>query len=168
VHDEGGVARFDKVAQLLAEAGIDMEELKKSAGSGNLRLPFLWIYGRRDYTISVMGANIYPEDIEQCLYAEPALARITHSFCLSLAEREDASVRPRFVFEVDTEPTEELLTTYREAMLHRLVDLNADFREGWKEYPETLVPEIQLYRLGEGPFAGDKDKIKQTRFLKAS
>lgn len=168
VHDEGGVARFDELAQKLAEAGVDMEELRNKAGSGNLRLPFLWVYGRRDYTISVMGANIYPEDIEQCLYAEPDLARITHSFCLSLIEDEEASVRPQFVFEVDAEPTEALKQTFRDAMLQRLVALNADFREAWKEYPETLVPDIQLYRRGEGPFAGDKDKIKQTRVLRTS
>ena len=167
VHDEGGVVRFDEMARMLAEVGVDMEELKKAAGSGNLRLPFLWVYGRRDYTISVMGANIYPEDLEQCLYAEPELAKITRSFCLGLAESEDASVRPRFIFEVVAEPTEQLQMTFRDAILRRLVALNADFREAWREYPETLVPAIQLYRLGEGPFAGDKEKIKQTRFLKA-
>jgi phenylacetate-CoA ligase len=49
----------------------------------------------------------------------------------------------------------------------RLVALNADFREAWHEYPETLVPEIELYRLGEGPFAADGGKIKQVRFLAA-
>jgi phenylacetate-coenzyme A ligase PaaK-like adenylate-forming protein len=36
-----------------------------------------WVFGRRDFTISVMGANIYPEDLEQCVYADPELARIT-------------------------------------------------------------------------------------------
>ncbi|MBI3110952.1 MAG: phenylacetate--CoA ligase family protein [Ignavibacteriales bacterium] len=168
VHDEGGVARFDEMEKMLAEAGVDVEALKKSSGSGRLRLPFLWVYGRRDYTVSLMGANIYPEDLEQSLYAEPHLSKITRSFCLSLAESEDASVRPRFIFEVDAEPTEELRATYRDAMLRRLVALNADFREAWREYPETLVPEIQLYRVGEGPFAGDKGKIKQTRILAAS
>ena len=166
VHDEGGVARFDEIAQKLSEVGVSMEELRREAGSGNLRLPFLWVYGRRDYTISVMGANIYPEDIEQCLYAEPGLARITHSFCLSLIENADVSVRPRFVFEVDVEPTEALKQTFRDTMLKRLVALNADFREAWKEYPETLVPDIQLFGMGQGPFAGDKGKIKQTRVLK--
>jgi hypothetical protein len=49
----------------------------------------------------------------------------------------------------------------------KLVALNADFREAWHEYPETLVPEIRLYALGEGPFAGDQGKIKQSRLLVA-
>jgi hypothetical protein len=50
----------------------------------------------------------------------------------------------------------------------KLVELNADFREAWREYPETLVPDIQLYRLGEGPFAADAGKIKQARLLPAA
>ncbi len=85
VHDEGGVARFDDMQRRLAACGIDID--RPDCGGARLRLPFFWIYGRRDYTVSVMGANIYPEDIEQCLYADAALAKITHSFCLALERR---------------------------------------------------------------------------------
>ena len=102
VHDEGGVARFDDLERRLAACGIDIDGL---SGGARLRLPFFWIYGRRDYTVSVMGANIYPEDIEQCLYADAELAKITHSFCLALAEGARAAVNPKFIFEVDAEPT---------------------------------------------------------------
>ena len=84
VHDEGGVARYDCLEATLRALGHNLRDLVP--GSARLlRLPFLWIYGRRDSTISVMGANIYPEDLEQCLYCEPELARITRSFCLSLS-----------------------------------------------------------------------------------
>ena len=48
----------------------------------------------------------------------------------------------------------------------RLRDLNADFREAWKEYPEAMVPDVQLFRLGQGPFAEDAGKIKQARLIK--
>jgi hypothetical protein len=48
------------------------------------------------------------------------------------------------------------------------LELNADFREAWHEYPETMVPQVNLYRAGEGPFAGDAGRIKQTRMLKPS
>ena len=58
-----------------------------------LSLPFLWIYGRKDSTVSVMGANIYPEDLEQALYDEAELAGITHSFCLAWSCR-DARASP--------------------------------------------------------------------------
>ena len=74
-------------------------------------------------------------------------------------------MRPRFLFEVSDEPDAALERRFAESIVPRLVALNADFREAWHEYPETLVPEILLYRLGEGPFAADGGKIKQVRFL---
>jgi phenylacetate-CoA ligase len=168
VHDLGGVLTSDEMAKRLAAVGVDMEQLRRESGDGNVRLPFLWIFGRRDHTISVMGANIYPEDIEQCLYQDTALAEMTHSFCLSLAESPSGDVRPRFLFEVSREPDAELARRFSASILSRLVELNADFREAWREYPETLVPEVLLYRVGQGPFAGDAGRIKQARFLPAA
>lgn len=166
VHDEGGVARYDQMAKALASVGHDILKLAVGAGSRPLRLPFLWVYGRRDFTISVMGANIYPEDLEQCLYAEPELARVTRSFCLSLLEARGGEVRPCFLFEIEVEPSDELKRHFSESMLHHLLELNADFREAWREYPETLVPEVHLYRPGQGPFKEDARRIKQVRLLK--
>ena len=163
VHDEGGIARFDELEATLRGLGYELRDFIPT-GARLLRLPFLWIYGRRDSTISVMGANIYPEDLEQCLYAEPELARLTRSFCLSLSEQ-GAQVRPCFLFEIETEPTGALVNAFATAMVKRLAELNADFREALHEYAETLQPEIRLYRIGEGPFAANVGRIKQTRLL---
>ena len=63
------------------------------------------------------------------------------------------------------EPTAELAQRFSESILHHLLNLNADFREAWHEYPETLIPEIQLYGLGQGPFKEDSGRIKQARML---
>ena len=51
-------------------------------------------------------------------------------------------------------------------MLARLRGVNADFREACREFPQAMVPEVQLYRVGQGPFAADKEKIKQARLIK--
>ena len=166
VHDEGGVARFDQLEAKMRDLGYNIRDLVPNS-QRLIRLPFLWIYGRRDSTISVMGANIYPEDLEQCLYAEPGLARITRSFCLSLSEH-GAQVRPCFHFEIEAEPTEALVVQFGSAMVKRLAELNADYREALHEYAQTLQPEIKLYRLGEGPFSGDSNRIKQVRLLNTS
>jgi phenylacetate-CoA ligase len=166
VHDEGGVARFDEIEARLRDLGYNLRELVPDAGR-LIRLPFLWVYGRRDSTISVMGANIYPEDIEHCLYAEPDLARITRSFCLGLSEQQ-AQVRPCFLFEIEVEPTEKLRQQFACTTVRHLAELNADFREALHEYPESLQPEIILHRVGEGPFAANAGRIKQARLLKSA
>ncbi len=165
VHDQGGVARYDEIADKLAASGHDINRLAEQSGSVAIGIPFLWVYGRSDYTVSVMGANIYPEDIEQCLYDNPELARITRSFCLSLSEGKTAEVKPCFNFEIEIEPGIEIENNFRTTMLEGLVRMNADFRTAWQEFQQVMVPEIHLYRFGEGPFANDPHKIKQVRFL---
>ncbi len=168
VHDQGGVARYDEMAEWLASSGHDIRQLVTQSGSRTIGIPFLWIYGRRDYTVSVMGANIYPEDLEQCLYAVPELARITRSFCLSLSEGLRGEVRLCCNFEIEVEPSQDVENNFRTSMLEGLIRLNADFRTAWQEFPQAMVPEIHLYGLGMGPFAADRDKIKQVRFLAQS
>lgn len=166
IHDEGGVCRYDEMVALLADYGYSLKDLNPET-SQKLKMPFLWIYGRSDFTISVMGANIYPEDLEHCIYNDPKLRKITRSFCQSLKERPDQSVQPSFFFEIEGIPSEQLTNYYRDSILKTLLQMNADFREAWHEYSETLTPEVQLFSVGQGPFAMKPGQIKQVRLIKS-
>ncbi len=167
IHDEGGVATFQDIANTFESVGFELKDLvREVAPSPVVKLPFLWVYGRKDSTVSVMGANIYPEDIEQILYAEPVLAAVTNSFCLSLEERDDGSVRPRLSFEVTSDITKGLRTEFETRIVPGLVDLNADFREAMLEHRDAVMPVVNLHPPGSGPFSNDGNKIKQTRLLR--
>lgn len=168
IHDEGGVAPYPEVEERFRAAGMELRDLEIRSAVKPVPLPFLWIYGRKDSTVSVMGANIYPEDLEQCLYDEPDLARVTHSFCLSLHEGAGAAMRPCFSFEVTGEISPSLQAEFEARIVARLRSLNADFREAMAEYAESAAPRIELFPLGGGPFAADAGKIKQTRLVKAT
>jgi phenylacetate-CoA ligase len=165
IHDEGGVATFAEMQRRARQVEFDFGELAAGSRVRNVPLPFLWVFGRKDATISVMGANIYPEDIEQALYDDPELARVTHSFLLSLEELSDASVRPCFSFEIRGAITPALETAFAERIPARLRVLNADYREALQEFAGAATPIIRLYPLGVGPFAADSTRIKQARFM---
>lgn len=166
IHDEGGVATFKDMERWFRRAGRDLHALEIVPDVKPIRMPFLWVYGRKDSTVSVMGANIYPEDIEECLYAEPELARVTTSYCLGLKELPDGAVRPQFSFEVRAEVGPDLQRRFEDRILARLLALNLDVRKAFDEYPETVTPVIDLHPTGTGPFAADSTKIKQTRLLR--
>ena len=100
IHDVVGVATFAEMTERAHSTGVELQNLVSSIDQKSVPLPFLWVYGRKDFTISLMAANIYPEDLEQCLYDEPELAAMTNSFCLGLIETADGSERPCFSFEV--------------------------------------------------------------------
>ncbi len=165
IHDQGGVANYNQMKKRLLKFGMDIKTLE-SKSKFHLRLPFMWVYGRRDFTISIMGANIYPEDIEQCIYADAELSKITRSFCQCIAEKEDKKVRPAFYFEINVVPSKDLELKFQTSITTNLRKINLDYREAWNEYSETLQPEIHLYQVGEGPFKMEHGQIKQRRMLK--
>ena len=70
IHDAGGGHSFDNVVAVCRDFGLDPMAVPTPFGRPPFRLPFLFIHGRSDSTISYMGANIYPEDVEQALFAD--------------------------------------------------------------------------------------------------
>jgi phenylacetate-CoA ligase len=167
VGDEGGVATYRELAERARAAGVDLAGLAGADGPATLRLPFLWVFGRKDSTVSVMGANLYPEDVEQALYAEPELAAVTNSFCLGVVDDEDANPRPCFAFEVRHPITPALRQGFERRIIARVEAMNADFREAMREHAAVARPLVELHPLGGGPFAADGGRIKQTRLLRA-
>ncbi|MBE8146047.1 hypothetical protein IOD13_03225 [Brevibacterium casei] len=56
--------------------------------------PFVLLFGRSDSTISYMGANIYPLDIENGLYRDNPRAHLIESFRIEPRELPDHEHRP--------------------------------------------------------------------------
>ena len=175
VHDSGGIVDFATVAKVLKSFGFDIERLNESPEVHGPRgplpwarpipLPFLWIHGRRDATISVMGSNIYPEDIESVLYRDALVAPRLHSFMLAVVDDETGTPRPSVAVELsDLEGVDD---AWRVATAERLRDglgnLNIDYRSSLGEFPGAMLPIVTTYAVGDGPFAGDAARIKQRR-----
>lgn len=167
IHDEGGTMEFDEMVARCKSAGLDLKELFGAEFASMPKLPLMWIYGRKDSTISVMGANIYPEDLEAALYANPELAQVTRSFCMSLDEQANAEVRPKFEFEiVRADILGGLEDEFKKKITSHLIALNKDFAEAWHEHKETLEPVVVLWPEGAGPFKQNEGRIKQVRITK--
>jgi phenylacetate-CoA ligase len=178
VHDEGGVMTYGRAARVLARYGYQIDrlnELDEVAGprgplpwSHPIRLPFLWIHGRSDATISVMGANIYPEDIETIIYRDPDLARQVNSFLLSLRTDDAGTPRPGIAIElveglaVQDDQVEQLVKRFHDG----LYALNIDYRTSAAEFGEAMLPMVDVWPRGTGVFAADADRIKQRRIVR--
>jgi phenylacetate-CoA ligase len=175
VHDSGGIVDFGSVWKTLDGFGFDLLRLNEATEVHGPRgplpwarpipLPFLWIHGRRDATISVMGSNIYPEDIETVLYRDPEVGRRMHSFMLSVIDDESGTPRPSVALEMSD--LEGIDDAWRVAAAERLRDglqaLNIDYRSSLGEFPGAMLPIVTTYAVGEGPFAADAGRIKQRR-----
>jgi phenylacetate-CoA ligase len=175
VHDQGGIVDYATVRRVLARHGFDIANLGTTnemlGPQGRLPwvdpvpLPFVWVNGRRDATISVMGANIYPEDVEAVLYEDQDVARRIHSFLLSVVDDADGTPRPEISLELtDLRGVDDAWRDDRAtALAAGLAALSIDVRSSIAEFPEAMRPIIRTWGPGEGPFAADRGRIKQRR-----
>ena len=126
-----------------------------------LPLPYVFIYGRADYTISIMGANIYPEDVERAIFAQPELAKFA-SFSIRCETRDEGTPFPHLSIEWDNpDPPSLSLDILAQNISREVAKINADYRAALTEYPEPLRFELDIFGLGQGPFHGRNQRIKQ-------
>lgn len=160
-HDEGGVLRDDQLRARLASVGVRLEDLAPAESPRLIRMPYLYVFGRKDSTVSVMGANIYPEDIESAIYSAPDLARRVLSYQLSVLEAQPGETRPRVSIQLlSGEPDDAFRDEVAALLTARLRAMNRDYGEASREYPALMPFVVELYRRGEGPFAGTEGRIK--------
>ena len=124
-------------------------------------MPYLFVFGRKDSTVSVMGANIYPGDIEAAIYAEPDLAVRVLSFSLGIREERPGETRPLVSIQLAREdPSADLIDALAAAISRQLATQSRDYQEAMSEYPALMVPLVESFARGTGPFAGDGERIK--------
>jgi phenylacetate-CoA ligase len=175
VHDAGGIVDFARVRDVLERHGFDLRRLHLAREVEGPRgplpwatpvpLPFLWIHGRRDATVSVMGSNIYPEDIETVVYRDEHIAPRLHSFQLSVVDDATGTPRPAVALELsDLGGIDEAWRTAAATRIREgLAEINLDYRQSVGEFPEAMLPIVSSWALADGPFTGDATRIKQRR-----
>jgi phenylacetate-CoA ligase len=172
VGDEGRLRSFPEVmAAIPAAARADAERAWRA---DRMRLPLLFLFGRRDSTISYMGANIYPQDVEYGLYADDVLAPLLQSFCLEMQEQADLESRPvvHLQLRADAAPPPDeragLAERARAGVLAHLAAVSRDFAESLAEDPSAGDLRVQVHDLGTGPFTGTDPKIKNVYLVKGA
>lgn len=88
IADTGGIAAFDALLDVCRERGFD-PVAALSAGTVVHELPFAWVFGRIDFTVSYFGANVFPENVTIGLEQEGIREWVTGKFVLE--SREDAN-----------------------------------------------------------------------------
>jgi phenylacetate-CoA ligase len=158
VGDEGGTVAFSAAMTACRALGLD----PPAAEARPFRLPFLFVHGRSDQTISYMGANLYPEDVAAGI-ADSRSADVLGAFCMELAEVDD-DVRPVVHVEApvgsDVDPAE-----VADAIRRRLAASSADYRTALVESPAAGDIRVRLWDPGTGPFAANAGRIKQRHIV---
>lgn len=161
VHDAGGALGFREAIACCRDFGLDPLAAVRGEGP-TFRLPFLFVRGRSDSTLSYMGANIYPEDVEAALFAGTDARRLG-AFCLELEDLDNGGVRPCVHVEVTAGDLgdRELAGRLSSRISRHLVAASADFAAAVAEDPATAEIAVRLHAPLAGPFAANASRIKR-------
>jgi len=162
IHDEGMKINFNDMMCNLRDVGVDEEMFTNEK---LIHLPFLYIYGRSDGTVSIDGANIYPEDIEEIIFSERLIKNKIKSFKLSIIDGSDNKLHLRIQYELNENVAsdDDFLFFLKKISLSKLMSLNEDFKKTYNDNPKEVL--IELWSCQTGPFSKEKNSIKQGHIL---
>lgn len=82
--DHGGVHTYEEMERRLKKSGIDVKKEEEETGISNncWKLPFVYVYERKDLSVSLAGATIYPETVKKALHDKKIVKYVTGKFTM--------------------------------------------------------------------------------------
>ncbi|MDB5182607.1 MAG: hypothetical protein JWO47_391 [Candidatus Saccharibacteria bacterium] len=166
VHDIGGKLDFDSVIKICESFGLNpFKDAPLPYAGQHPRLPFLFIGGRSDSTMSYLGANIYPEDVEQAVFGDAPESEkgIIKNFAMELVENKEGQPQPFVHIELNEGKNlgDINVGDLSERIVERLKQNSRDFKASVAEDPKAADIAVKAYPENTGPFEGMNKRIKR-------
>jgi phenylacetate-CoA ligase len=150
IADRGGILGYDAMLQKMRDFGCDpVASVHATGGPAPRRQPFVWVFGRTDFTVSFFGANVFPETISLGLEQPEIRARVTGKFVMQVKEGL-VDDKPRLTVAVelakDAVGDDAFGEAVGAAILAQLRRLNSEFANYVPA--EFQRPVVTLYRTG--------------------
>ncbi len=160
IRDQGGVLSWRRFTAALRGLGIEPRNLLRP-GEALIQMPMLYTFGRVDHTVSCMGVNVYPEDVQHALYGDLELAAAVRRFWLAAEDDKDGN--PRVSYHLELVPGRKaeaaLIDHARDVLTRELARLNRDFQAGLAESP-LIIPVVHLHLAESIPAQAQSLKLR--------
>jgi phenylacetate-CoA ligase len=150
IKDTGGVLGFDDVVEPIADKikgpaatyGVDPNQWQK---------PFVFLNGRKDFSVTIYAVNIYPENIKAALIDETVREFVTGRFTMATQNYSDMDQ----YFEINVELANAFTATARHRaavehiILEKLLALNTEFHKLHAAIGAKAIPHVHLVKFGD-------------------
>ncbi len=164
IADKGGITGYNEMLNFANEwGGNPLAELQPHDLRGARPLPFAYLFGRADFTVSYYGANIYPENITVGLEQPAIVDWVTGKFVLEVKENTDRNKVLGVTVELlpNVAATTDMRDAISTSIRQHLLRLNSEFAHYTP--PEHQTPEITLLPAGDPDYFPAGVKHRYTR-----
>lgn len=155
--DTGGVMTFAGVKNVFSGFGIDLEEEIRKAGIAETvwQLPFVYVFERRDFTVKLSGANIFPQEIRRAL-EHPDVKTYVSGRC-TMQVGLDRSMDQYLTVNIELNPEVRGSVALKKQLCRSIVSelrsRNSEYAYLYSLLPRRrLEPHIILWKYQEGEF----------------
>lgn len=164
IADTGGLLSYQEMLKFLSKWGFDpVATLQQQRGRGVHPLPFVYVFGRSNFTVSYFGANIYPENVTVGLEQPVIKDWVTGKFVMQVQEDADQNRFLSVVVELAPggEGSEEKRNAIASSILSQLLRLNSEFANYVPA--EYQLPQVMLAPMGDPEYFPIGVKHRYTR-----
>ncbi len=164
IADKGGLIPYDDMRKFLKARGLEsLSELGLPEDFRPRELPFVFVFGRADFTVSYYGANIYPENVTVGLEQPDIMRWVTGKFVLETRENADGDKALHIAVELlpEVEPGAAMAPAIAESIRRELLRLNSEFAHYTP--PERQLPEVTLHAFADPDYFPAGVKHRYTR-----
>jgi phenylacetate-CoA ligase len=161
IADAGGVIPYQRMFDFLRERGFDPRA--DLPDRGVRPLPFVYVFGRADFTISYFGANVYPENVTVGLEQSPIDGWVTGKFVMQAREDDDRNRYLSIVVELGhgVAADQARVDAISDSILQNLLRLNSEFANYVPS--ERQRPHVELAPQGDSTYFPVGVKHRYTR-----
>jgi len=164
VGDHGGVHTFTSISEIIRSLNIHLpNEIKKEGLTPFANhLPYVYVYERNDFSISLYGLQIYPETIREVLMENFSTRFLTGKF--SMISKFDAQQNQYFEINIETKQDGTINKSLRKLLMNKIIEnllkKNSEYRELYRHLKERALPKLVFLQKEHPKYfkAGAKQK----------
>ncbi len=144
--DHGGVIGYEAMMHRIAESGINIKKEAKKAKIEDTvwRLPFVFVYERNDFSVSLYAFQVYPESVRKALQGKKFYNEVTGKFTMitQYDKNQNQYLEINVELKAGKRGSRKLENGVRKTITRWLLKENSEFRKTRSEIGERIDPRI--------------------------
>ena len=167
IGDYGGLYEVDELTKICSSFRLPVDDVLGKYGLRNSawNLPCVYVFGRKDFTATLYGANIYPESIREALLDSAIKSKVTGKFTMFTKNDRylDQFLSVNVELQKGINPNKQLISQVEKVIVGYLRRLNSEYSKIYDEMNHRAHPEVVLFRHNEGEYFQPGTKHRWTK-----
>lgn len=161
-HDYGNLLTKESISALMQEHGFSFDKEVAKYKSHITAMPFLYVFGRSDYSASVYGVTISPETIKDILASNPFAKYLSSRFVMTTIEDAESNQYLSFVCECKKahDVRDVAIPAIEKQFSEHLKIYSSEYAKLLSSMGSRVYPKVELRNYGDDEYFSSKNKQK--------